>query len=53
MDWRSGGGFSRLAPGQAIAFAIHLEDVDVVGQPVEERPGQALGSECLGPFIEG
>ena len=55
MDFRSGGfgGFSRLALSQAIAFAVHLEDVDVVGQPVEERPGQALGAEGFRPFIEG
>jgi hypothetical protein len=24
---------------QAIGFAIHLEDVDVVGQPIEQRAG--------------
>lgn len=54
MDFRSGGfgGLSRLALGQAIAFAVHLEDVDVVGQSVEERAGQALGAEGFRPFIE-
>ena len=30
-----------------------LQDVDVVGQPVEERAGKPLGAEGLGPFIEG
>ena len=38
---------------KAIAFAVHLEDVDLVGQPVEERAGQPFGAEGLGPFIEG
>ena len=37
---------------EAIAFAVHLEDADVMGQPVEERAGQAFGSERFGPFIE-
>ena len=55
MDFRSGGfgGFSRLALSQAISFTVHLEDVDVMGQPVEERPGQALGAEGFRPLIEG
>ncbi len=35
------------------ALAMHLEDVDVMGQAVEERAGEALRSEDLGPFIEG
>jgi len=26
--------------------------VDVVGQPVEQRAGGALGAERLGPFVE-
>lgn len=38
---------------EAIAFAVHLEDVVVMGQPVEERGGQPLGAEGLVPFIEG
>ena len=55
MDCRSGGFgcFSRFALGQAIAFAVHLKDVDVMGQPVEERPGLVLGTEGCCPFIEG
>ena len=54
MDVRSGGfgGFSRLALGQAITLAIHLQDADMVGQPVEERAGQALSAEGFRPFIE-
>ena len=41
------------ALAEAVAFAVHLEDVDVVGQSVEQRAGKALGSEGLGPFVEG
>lgn len=55
MDFRSGGfgGFSRFALGQAIAVTVHLEDVDVMGEPVEERAGQVLGAEGFRPFVEG
>ena len=46
MDCRSGGFgcFSRLCLclGQTIAFTVHLEDVDVMGQPIEERAGEVL-----------
>ncbi len=42
-----------MALSQAIALAIHLENVDVMGQPVEERAGEALGAEGFRPFIEG
>ena len=41
------------ATGEAEALAIHLEDVDVVGQPVEQGAGEAFGSEHRCPFIEG
>jgi hypothetical protein len=37
---------------EAIAFAFHLEDVDVVGQSVEKGTGQALGAEGFRPFVE-
>ncbi len=50
---RSGGagfGFALLEPE---ALAVHLEDMDVVGQAVEERTGEAFRSNDLGPFIEG
>lgn len=53
MDCRPSGGFSRLALDQVIAFTIHPEEVDLMGQLVEERPSQALGSEGSRPFIEG
>ena len=34
-----------LALFEAIAVAIHFEDVDVVGQPIEQRAGQPLGAD--------
>ena len=41
-----------MALRKAIAFANHLKDVDVVGQPVEERAGQPLGIEGFCPCVE-
>ena len=43
-------GFALLEPE---ALAVHLEDLDVMGQAVEERAGEAFRSKDLGPFIEG
>ena len=43
------GGFDLI---EAAAVAVHLEDVDVVGEAVEQRPGEALGAEHLGPLVE-
>ena len=34
------------------AFAVHLQDVDMMSEPVEERTGEAFGAEDAGPFIE-
>ena len=36
---------------EAVAFAVHFQDVDMMGQPVEKRAREALRSECAGPFI--
>ena len=48
-----GGWVSTLAALiEAVALAVHLEDVDVVGEAVERRPGEALGAEHLGPLVE-
>ena len=33
--------------------SVDREDVDVMGETVEQRPGQALGAEGPGPFVEG
>ena len=32
------------------ALAVHLEDLDVMGQAVEERAGEAFRSKDLGPL---
>ena len=37
---------------EPIAIAVHLEDVDVVGEPVEESAGEAFGAEGFGPFVK-
>ena len=41
-----------LAVLEAVALAVHLEDVDVVGEAVQQRAGEALRSEHLGPLVE-
>src|SRR5882672_2069846 len=41
-----------LALFEAIAVAIHFEDVDVVGQPIEQRAGQSPGPEHASPLVE-
>lgn len=38
---------------EAEALAVHLEDVNVMGEAVEQRAGQALGAEDAGPLVEG
>ncbi len=38
---------------EAEAVAVHLEDVDVVGEAVELGSGEAFGAENLGPLGEG
>ncbi len=37
---------------EPVAFAVHLQDVHVMGEPVEERAGQALRAEGFRPFLE-
>ena len=32
--------------------AVHLQDMDVVGEPVQQRAGEAFRSEHLGPLVE-
>lgn len=49
---RVSAGLSGATLGETIAVAIHLEDVDVVGDAVEQRAGEALGSELFGPFVK-
>jgi len=37
---------------EAVAVGVHLQDVDVVGDAVEQGAGEPLGAEDLGPFVE-
>ena len=48
--WRRCGGLP--AALEPVALAVHLQDVDVMGEPVQQRPGQPLRAEDLGPFVE-
>ena len=45
---------SRLLPAalESVALAVYLQDVDVMGEPVQQCPGEALRAEDLGPFVE-
>src|SRR5712692_3107321 len=55
-------GFDRGLAGRAalaplgllepVAVAVHLQDVDVVGQPIEQRASEALGGEHARPILE-
>src|ERR1035437_2901393 len=45
-------GLACFAVSQVVALAVHLEDVDVVGGPVEQGPGQSPRAEEVGPLIE-
>ena len=48
----SGLRFGDFALAQPVAFAVHLEDMDVVGQAIENGACEAFRAEDLGPFIE-
>ena len=48
----SGLRFGDFALAQPVAFAVHLEDMDVVGQAIENGTCEAFCAEDLGPFIE-
>ena len=37
---------------ESVAVAVHLQDMDVVGEPVQQRAGEAFRSEHLGPLVE-
>ena len=41
-----------LAVLEPEAVAVHLEDVDVVSEPIEQRAGQSFGAEHAGPLVE-
>ena len=38
---------------KTVAVDVHLQDVDVVGEPVQQRSGQPLRPEDRGPLVEG
>ena len=38
---------------EVVAVAVHIQDVDVVGETVQQRSGQAFRPEDLGPLVEG
>ena len=44
----SGGGEACAALAEAVTFAVHLQDVDVMGQSVQKRAGQAAASLIRG-----
>jgi hypothetical protein len=37
---------------EPVAVAVHLQDMDVMREAVEECAGQSLGAEHAGPFVE-
>ena len=41
-----------LAVGETVALAVQLQDVDVMGEPVEQGAGQPFRAEDLRPFVE-
>ena len=48
-------GFSGAVPGgllEAIAIAIHGQDADVVGEAVEQRPGEAFRAQNRRPVLK-
>ena len=38
---------------ETVAIAVHLQDVDVMGESVQQGSGQAFRAEDLDPLIEG
>ena len=59
MDLCCGWLVRRWRPGilpaalEAVAVAVHFQDVDVVGEPVKQSAGEPLGTEHVGPLVEG
>ena len=37
---------------EAVAVGVHLQDVNVVGDAVEQRAGEPFGAEDLSPLVE-
>ena len=38
---------------EAEAIPVHLQDMDMVGEAVEESPGEPFRAKDLGPLVEG
>jgi hypothetical protein len=38
---------------EAVGVGVHLQDVNVVGDAVQQCAGEPLGAEDLGPLVEG
>ena len=38
---------------EAVAVPVHLQDIDMVSETIEESSGEPLGSKHLGPLVEG
>ena len=47
------GGGALPALLETVAVAVHLQDVNVVGEPVKQSAGEPLGAEHVGPLVEG
>ena len=45
-------GLSGSALGETIALAVHLEDIDVVSDAIEQSAGEPLRSQGFRPFIK-
>ena len=45
-------GLTPAALVEPIAVAVHLEDVDVMGDAVEQRPGQAARTRTPRSFVD-
>ena len=37
---------------EAVAVAVHLQDVDVMGEAVQQRAGEMFGAEHVSPLVE-
>ena len=38
---------------EAEALPVHLQDMDMVGEAVEEGPGEPFRAKDIGPLVEG
>jgi len=46
-------GEAGAALAEAVTFTVRLEDVDVVGEAVQQRVSRAFGAEGFCPILEG